>query len=332
MIVKRWGWDGVFMNKIRYGIVSTAQVAPRFIEGARLTQNSDVLAVSSRSLENAQAFATKYQVPRAYGSLKQMLVDKDIDVIYVATINKEHYNVAKEALLAGKHVLVEKPFCLAYHQARELFDLAFRQKCFLMEAQKAVFIPMTQKIKQVLALGALGQIVSVSSTTAYPHIDHVSWWRNLSAGGGTVYSMAPYALSYVQYLFDSPIQQAGGIANFPQGESDSQSKLILQLSNGLLVDVFLTTELNLKHELIIRGTKGTLQVPQFWKTTVATITDADGNKHLLEAPMDSDFTAEIDHVSSMIQEGQLLSPVMTPELTLLGVKVMEGLHKSWGKA
>lgn len=100
------------MKKVRYGVVSTAQVAPRFIEGVRLAGNGEVVAVSSRSLEKAKAFAKQYRIPRAYGGLREMLVDQEIDVIYVPTINKDHYNCAKKALLAGKHVLVEKPFTI----------------------------------------------------------------------------------------------------------------------------------------------------------------------------------------------------------------------------
>lgn len=64
-----------------------------------------------------------------------MLADESIDVIYVATINQDHYKVAKAALLAGKHVLVEKPFTLTYDQANELFALAESCNLFLMEAQ-----------------------------------------------------------------------------------------------------------------------------------------------------------------------------------------------------
>ncbi|HHV3428328.1 TPA: Gfo/Idh/MocA family protein, partial [Streptococcus agalactiae] len=145
------------MSKVRYGVVSTAKVAPRFIEGVRLAGNGEVVAVSSRTLESAQAFANKYHLPKAYDKLEDMLADESIDVIYVATINQDHYKVAKAALLAGKHVLVEKPFTLTYDQANELFALAESCNLFLMEAQKSVFIPMTQVIKKLLASGEIGE-------------------------------------------------------------------------------------------------------------------------------------------------------------------------------
>ncbi len=320
------------MRVVTYGVVSTAQVAPRFIEGVRLAGNGQVLAVSSRSLPVAQAFARTHDIPRAYGSLREMLWDPDIDVIYVATVNKEHYSAAKQALLAGKHVLVEKPFTMTYEQALELFLLAREQKRFLMEAQKSVFIPITQRIKTAITSGDIGRVISVTSQTAYPNISHISWFEDLELGGGALRLMGSYPLTYLQYLLDCPIEKASGIATFSEGKSDQQAKLILEMASGVLVDVFLTTKLNLDHKLTIRGDKGSLEIPSFWKTTMATLIKEDGSRKLLEAPMDSDFTSEAYHVSHLISKGELESPIMTAQLTLSVVKIIEDLYKSWGKA
>lgn len=281
----------------------------------------------SDRITNAERYWTAYTGQPT----KLMMLDESIDVIYVATINQDHYKVAKAALLAGKHVLVEKPFTLTYDQANELFALAESCNLFLMEAQKSVFIPMTQVIKKLLASGEIGEVISISSTTAYPNIDHVTWFRELELGGGTVHFMAPYALSYLQYLFDATITHASGTATFPKGQSDSQSKLLLQLSNGVLVDIFLTTRLNLPHEMIIYGTEGRLIIPHFWKTTHAKLVRNDTSAQTIQVDMVSDFEKEAYHVSQMILEGQRVSHIMTPQLTLSGVKIIEDLYRSWGK-
>ncbi|MGO2315120.1 MAG: Gfo/Idh/MocA family protein, partial [Pseudolactococcus laudensis] len=182
------------MKKVKYGIVSTAQVVPRFIEGVRLTDNGEVAAISSRSLETAQAFATKYNIPKAYGSHAELYADSELDVIYIATYNKGHFPEAKQALLAGKNVLLEKPFTLTLAEAEELFELARVKNLFLMEAQKSVFLPVTQLVKEVVQSNEIGDILSVDSVTAYASIDHISWFNDLKAGGGTVHFMLPYAI------------------------------------------------------------------------------------------------------------------------------------------
>lgn len=205
------------MKKVKYGIVSTAQVVPRFIEGVRLTDNGEVAAISSRSLETAQAFATKYNIPKAYGSHAELYADSELDVIYIATYNKGHFPEAKQALLAGKNVLLEKPFTLTLAEAEELFELAREKNLFLMEAQKSVFLPVTQLVKEVVQSNEIGDILSVDSVTAYASIDHISWFNDLKAGGGTVHFMLPYAISYLQYIFDAQITDFSGIADMVNG-------------------------------------------------------------------------------------------------------------------
>ena len=101
---------------IKYGIISTAQVVPRFIAGVRESQSGEVAAVASRDLAKAQAFAQQHQIPTAYGSYQELYRDPTIDIVYIATYNAGHYAAAKEALLAGKNVLLEKPFDISLHK------------------------------------------------------------------------------------------------------------------------------------------------------------------------------------------------------------------------
>ncbi|MDR1606054.1 MAG: Gfo/Idh/MocA family oxidoreductase [Streptococcaceae bacterium] len=318
------------MTKVKYGIVSTAQVVPRFISGLRLTDNGEVVAVSSRSLAAAQEFAAAHQIARAYGSHDDLYADPELDVIYIATYNKGHFPEAKKALLAGKHVLLEKPFTLTVAEAEELFALAEARQLFLMEAQKSVFLPLTQLVKEVVNSDELGDILAVDSVTAYASIDHISWFHDLDAGGGTVHFMLPYALSYLQYIFDAKIISFSGIADQLAGGADTQAKVLLKLDNGVLVTVFLTTKVALDKVMTIQGTKGQLIIPEFWRAKTATILFANGEvKRLLHADFESDFAAEAEHVNTLILSGKTASPVMTAEMTLAGLKIIEGLYQSW---
>lgn len=318
------------MKKVKYGIVSTAQVVPRFIEGVRLTDNGEVAAISSRSLETAQAFATAYNIPKAYGSHAELYADSELDVIYIATYNKGHFPEAKQALLAGKNVLLEKPFTLTLAEAEELFELAREKNLFLMEAQKSVFLPVTQLVKEVIQSNEIGDILSVDSVTAYASIDHISWFNDLKAGGGTVHFMLPYAISYLQYIFDAQITDFSGIADMVNGESDTQAKVLLKLDNGVLVNIFLTTKVALDKVMTIQGTKGRLIIPEFWRAKTATVRFADGGiKRQLNADFESDFVYEVQHVNELILSGELLSYKMTADMTLTGVKIMDSLYQSW---
>lgn len=318
------------MKTIKYGVVSTAQVVPRFIEGVRLSEHGEVVAVSSRTLSAAQNFAQAHQISKAYGSHDALYADPDIDVVYIATYNKGHFPEAKKALLAGKHVLLEKPFTLTAAEAQTLFDIANRQHLFLMEAQKSVFLPMTALVKDVVSSDEIGDILSVDSVTAYASVDHISWFKDLDAGGGTVHFMLPYALSYLQYIFAAKITAFSGISDMAEGEADMQAKVLLKFDTGVLANVFLTTKVGLDKVMTIQGSKGKLVIPEFWRAKKATIYDLAGNViRELHADFESDFVGEVKHVNQLLLSGTLESPIMTQEMTLSGVKVMDDLYQSW---
>ena len=94
---------------IRFGLLSTSSIAPRFVAGVRAAEAGEVLALSSRSLEKAEEKAKLWGIPRAYGSHEDLLKDPDVDAVYISTVNALHYPWAKAALEAGKHVICEKP-------------------------------------------------------------------------------------------------------------------------------------------------------------------------------------------------------------------------------
>lgn len=95
------------MDKIRYGIMSTAQIVPRFVAGLRESAQVEVRGIASRRLENAQKMAKELAIPVAYGSYEELCKDETIDIIYIPTYNQGHYSAAKLALSQGKPVLLE---------------------------------------------------------------------------------------------------------------------------------------------------------------------------------------------------------------------------------
>ena len=112
-------------------------------------------AIASHSLEKAQEKAKEWNIPRSYGSYEALLEDEDINVVYVAMINSEHYKYALKSLEAGKHVICEKPFTLKKEEAEHLFHVAKEKNLFLAEVQKSVFLPLMQDLKKMIAEGKL---------------------------------------------------------------------------------------------------------------------------------------------------------------------------------
>jgi predicted dehydrogenase len=198
-----------------------------------------------------------------------------------------------------------------------------------MEAQKSVFLPLTLKAKEIIQSGAIGDVVWAQSVTAYPGIDHVTWFRDIDAGGGTVHFMSPYPLEYLQFLLDETITNIHGVAEVPQGESDAQSNLSVKFGDTFLANIFLTTHVGLQKFIRIQGTKGNIYVPDFWKAKEMTVTLADGTTEKYTDDFKNEFTYEAAHVNAMILTGKKESTSMKKEITLATVRAMEQLYKEF---
>lgn len=124
---------------LHFGIIGAGNIAHKFIEAVRMTSEADVTAVASKSMERAKAWAKKESLSSYYDSYEKLLSDPDIDVVYIATLSNAHYDNIKACLLAGKHVICEKPMTQTGAQAREVIDLAREKHLFLMEGMWSRF-------------------------------------------------------------------------------------------------------------------------------------------------------------------------------------------------
>ncbi|MBO0438760.1 Gfo/Idh/MocA family protein [Candidatus Enterococcus ikei] len=317
------------MKKIRYGILSTAQIVPRFVEGIKKSRAGEAIAIASRSLDKANQMAEKLGISKAYGSYEELCQDDQVEVIYVATYNKGHYEAAKMALMHHKHVLVEKPFTLKIDQAEELFELAEKNGCFLMEAQKSVFLPISLQVKKAIQQNQIGDIRWIQSVTAYPSVDHISWFHSLDAGGGALHGSGSYPLQYMQFMLDQSIDEYHGSVTRKKGVTDDQVNLALKFQNQVLGNIFISVKLDIPSNLTIYGEKGRIEIPYFWKTNQAIIYDEKGHSKILTVDFESEFVFEVDHVNDCLQKSLLESPVMTKRMTLDTVRLVDQLYNEW---
>ena len=113
-------------SKIRWGILSTASIGRRRVVPAmKLANNSEVMAVASRDLARAQAFAAELGIPKAYGSYEELIADPDIDAIYNPLPNSQHAKWSIACAEAGKPVLCEKPLASYTAEAQKMVEHVF---------------------------------------------------------------------------------------------------------------------------------------------------------------------------------------------------------------
>ena len=131
--------------------IGSGSIVDLFLDAVEKTEGIALEAVYSRTRERAAEFAGKHGASKGYSDLDAMLADGEIDCVYVASPNSLHYGYAKRALLAGKHVICEKPFVGSASEAEELFALAAGKKVFLMEAITVLHMPNFKCVRQWLS-------------------------------------------------------------------------------------------------------------------------------------------------------------------------------------
>lgn len=307
-----------------YGILSTSSIAPRFIAAVRACGKGRILALSSRTPEKARQMAQQWQIPFYYGSHTQLLQDERINIVYISNVNTQHYPWAKAALLAGKHVICEKPCTTSYSHTKELYDLAKKQGLFFMEAQKMLFLPAVIAAKE--RLPGLGKITMAEMSHSFS-ASYNGWMFDKEAGGGPLLSSGIYAIELMLWLFGG-ITDICGTADMLDTGVEWQYILTGKTKNGVLFSAKNSTRSILDNTCRIFGERGYLELPNYWKAQKV-IFHIDGKTETLEFPCEHELRYEAEHIADCIEKGLQSSPVITPELSLSGIRAIEQIKAQW---
>ena len=249
------------MSKIiRWGILGTGYVAREFARGLSFLADAELLAVGSRTSTSAQQFAREFKVPHWYQSYDELVSNKEIDIVYIATPANRHRDDSVLCLQAGKSVLCEKPFALNALQAKEIIDLARQQKLFCMEAMWMRFLPAIQKVKELIDSGTIGQIRMINADFGYlVKFDNNSRFFRPELGGGALLDFGVYCLSLAFLLLGNPakIQSQAFIG---KTGVDEQSAITLSYPQGELAILLATLQARTSNEAVIVGTKGKIRI------------------------------------------------------------------------
>ncbi|MBO5836373.1 MAG: Gfo/Idh/MocA family oxidoreductase [Oscillospiraceae bacterium] len=310
--------------KLCYGILSTSSIAPRFIAAVRASGKGNIAAVSSRTLEKAREKAARWNIPTAYGSHEDLLKDENVNIVYISNVNTAHYPWAKAALLAGKHVVCEKPCTTTEAQTKELYALAREKGLFFMEAQKMLFLPAVLAAKE--RLKDLGQITMAEMSHSFP-ASYNGWMFDKEAGGGPLLSSGIYAVQLVAWLFGEITDIRGTASKLDTGV-EWQYILTGQTESGVLFCAKNSTRATLDNTCRIFGENGYIELPNYWKAQKV-ILHIGGKTQVLEFPCEYELIYEAQHIADCMEKGLLSSPVITEEISLSGIRAIEKVKANW---
>ena len=152
------------MNTIKAGIIGTGFIGPAHIEAVRRLGYVEVAALADIDEKTARSKAEALHVPKGYGDYREMLKDPQIRAVHICAPNCFHFQMAKDALLAGKHVLCEKPLTMNSAEAVELIDLAKKTNRLGAVHFNVRFYPVVREAAAMIQGGELGEIFAVNGS------------------------------------------------------------------------------------------------------------------------------------------------------------------------
>jgi predicted dehydrogenase len=253
------------MTGLRWGILATGGIASAFASDLR-TAGRDLVAVGSRSQSSADAFATKFDIPRAHPSYEALVTDPDVDIIYVATPHPMHHADAKLALEHGKHVLVEKSFTVNRAEAEDLQRIAAHRGLLAMEAMWTRYLPHMVRIRELLSDGALGEIRAVTADhTQRITADPAHRLNDLTLGGGALLDLGIYPISFIWDVLGAPTT-IRATARLMETGADSEVATIMTHSGGAVSTSLSSSRAVGPNAASIIGTEARIDIDRVWYT------------------------------------------------------------------
>jgi len=316
---------------LRVGIIGAGWIAEKAAITLNGLETCEAYAIASRTLDKAQAFAEKWQIPQAYGSYTELINDPAVDLVYIATPHSHHYDVTKEALMADKPCLVEKAFMANFRQAKEIVDLAHERKVFLAEAIWTRYQPVVQIVRDLISSGRIGEPRLVTATLGYSMGEKPRIMR-ADLCGGALLDLGVYALNFVRMFFPADIVSIDSQCVKSKTGMDLTNAITLVLSDGLLCNLQSSAACVGDNIGVIAGPEGNLIIDNINNPQKITV-----NTH------DRVFVEDI-HVPRQITgyeyqfiacrealiEGLLEPREMPHEETLYIMRLMDELRRKWG--
>jgi len=324
--------DANTLPTLRWGIVGPGWIADRFASALCQHTGQQLLAVSSRSREKAQAFAEKWSAPHACVGIDALLARDDIDAVYIATPHNHHFPDGLRALQAGKHVLIEKPLALNAQQGAALQQAAQAAQRLCMEAMWCDFTPKYEAIRQLLADGALGEVHTlIADHGEFFTPDHRIF--NADLAGGPMLDLGSYLISFSILAGGAPERILAQGQPAPGGVN-GQTAMLFTHQGGMQSVLHTTLFSNTPGTAVIAGRDATLYLDgQFYAPGNFRLVSSDRRQtlHWEEAANRyQQLSHEINHFAWCIGQGLTDSPLRSLATSLLTLEAMDEVRRQIG--
>ena len=301
---------------IRWGIIGAGKIAQRFVKSLANESNSELYAVSCRTLAKAQQFADTYHAQKAYGSYEELLQDPNVDAVYITLPHGYHYLWSIKAIKAGKAVLVEKPAGINAFEIEGIMEVLKQHPVLWMEAMKPRFTPLFQKVQALIQEGSLGDLQEIHTVLNSKQFDEVIQHSYLSDSvyGGALLDCGCYCATWITEYTKGKLRIDHINVDLQDGY-DLHTQVQMHIGNTLAT---LETAINQpeKKEVLIKGTKGEIRIPDLHRP-IAEELKIEDKVEVIDCPYKvDDFYGEISHFVNLLENGKHSSPIIPIQSSL----------------
>lgn len=316
---------------MKIGILGAGHIAGVFAGMLKHLEEAQRYAVASRNLEKAEAFAAQYGFEKAYASYEEMLADREVELVYVATPHSHHYAHMKMCIEAGKHVLCEKAFTVNAKQAEEIFALADKKGVLVTEAMWTRYMPSRKIINDLLAEGVIGEVKTLTANLDYDISSKERLIRPELAGGALL-DVGIYPINFALMHFGDKIASVRSVAHLAETGVDGQNVIILSYEDGRLAVLTSGMYGYSDRQGIFYGSKGFMCVDNVNDPLEVKIyNDKQELVRTVSMPEQiNGYEYEMLETIECIKKGAKECPSMPHKDTVEALRIMDGLRREWG--
>ena len=311
---------------INWGILGTGLIARALAVSMQDSVDSNLLAVASRTIENAEKFGSKYNCLSVQG-YENIIKNEEIQAIYIATPHNSHFELALASLNAKKSVLCEKPMTMNSTEAMVLINAARKNNVLLMEAFMYRTHPQTEKIREIVKKRFKERPLSIQASFGFSaKVPEEHRLVNPDLGGGSIMDIGCYPMSMSRMIvgvqegkvFSNPIQfEAEGDLSEHGIDLFARAKLIF--SNGSEAVISSSIKKELDNSVLIKNDEISLFIDQPWQCGEANgrkseivLKDKEGKSEIIKFKQRRGvFTHEIDHFVELVKNKEIESKLMS---------------------
>lgn len=313
------------MNKLRWGIISTGNIALRFARALQKSATGQLVAVASRDLAKAEKFSVEFPRVIPCASYDDLLARPDIDAVYIATPHPSHAQWAIRAARAGKAILCEKPAAVAAYEVQAIIDVVRECGGFFLEAFMYRAHPQTARLVELIRSKTIGEVSLIECAFAFSaRYNPASRLFNNALGGGGILDVGCYCVSMARLVAGAALGQdiaepiaVKAVGHLDPAEGvDLHSNALFQFPGGITASLFTGVSLSHDNTVRIHGNEGTILVTQPWfagrEGAKIIVTKKDGTSEEIATETSDDlYGYEIDLVAKHRADGEAPAPAMS---------------------